>query len=40
MIEFALNFAAIFLSMYNIKESIKKIIFNFVTKPNFDNIHD
>jgi hypothetical protein len=25
--------------MYNIKESTRKLIFNFVAKPNFKNIH-
>jgi len=25
--------------MYNIKELVKKLIFNFVAKPNFNGIH-
>jgi hypothetical protein len=39
MIESALNVAVISLSMYKIKEFIKKKK-NFVAKPNFDNIHN
>jgi hypothetical protein len=39
MIESILNFVVISPSMYNIKESVRKIIFNFVVKPRFDNIH-
>jgi hypothetical protein len=38
-IELALNFAIISLSMYNVKESIRKT-FNFIAKFDFDNIHD